>query len=417
MEIEKRVLVVEDDLRSASVLKEILEISGYKVTIADNGKLGLETYLADPFPIVISDLEMPLMGGKELVSKLREVENPPLVIIETAHNETETVIDIMRLGVYDYLVKPIQLNELLIKVNRAFEYFETKQTKLALEKERYIRMQEEIDWLKWIGENSGNAGVNAKSKEQALFYNLKSSIVQGAGFGVLVSLLDIMAKSSKREGNNYLVSSELMEEVITNNLVAKNIIKSFTDINKILNDEIKLEIVKVDKIYELINSEIHNLEKYSSLKKQKVLIDQPKPRFGLFAMHINLDFFKRVIREILINAMKFSPADAKITLLLNIEEDQCLVIQIMNPAVEDNKKRIGIPMEYENLVFEPFFRMNQFLNSGFDTLDIGMGLTMVRHVIKKHNGEASIFNIKDYRDFSNSKFQVNIKIKLPVNLK
>ena len=89
----------------------------------------------------------------------------------------------------------------------------------------------------------------------------------------------------------------------------------------------------------------------------------------------------------------------------------------MNPAVEDNKKRIGIPMEYENLVFEPFFRMNQFLNSGFDTLDIGMGLTMVRHVIKKHNGEASIFNIKDYRDFSNSKFQVNIKIKLPVNLK
>ena len=59
--------------------------------------------------------------------------------------------------------------------------------------------------------------------------------------------------------------------------------------------------------------------------------------------------------------MKFSPADAKITLLLNIEEDQCLVIQIMNPAVEDNKKRIGIPMEYENLVFEPFFRMNQFL--------------------------------------------------------
>ncbi len=416
MEIEKRILVVEDDARSASFLKEALEIYGYKVAVADNGKSGFELFQAEPFPLVISDLEMPFMGGKELIAKLNELEFPPIIIVQTAHHETAIVIDIMRLGIYDYLIKPIQVNELVLKVTRAFETYRLKRMQAALEKERIIRMEDELNWFKWIEENAGRSSSNERSREQTLFYNLKSSIVQGAGFGVLVSLIDFISKSAKKEGNQYLISTELMEEVFKNNLVAKNIIKSFAEINKILNDEIKLNPLTLDKIYEFVKTETVGLNKYSSIKNQTILIDQSKSRFSNFKMYANLDFFKKLIDELLLNAMKFSPLESKITILLNIEEEKNLVIQVMNPAVEDNKKRIGIPMEYENLVFEPFYRMNQFLTSGYDTLDIGIGLTMIKYILKKHNGEAAIYNIRDHRDFSGSKFQVNAKIKLPIIL-
>lgn len=414
MEIEKKILVVEDDDMSATVLKNTLNLAGYKVTIADNGKVALELLEHIFFPLIISDLEMPFVGGKELIAKLANMEIPPIVIVQTAHKEIETIIDVMKLGVSDYLIKPVYIDELLLKVERGFESFRMRQIKVAAEKEKMVRMQEELDWFKWIEENAGKGSASVKSKEQALFYNLKSSIVQGAGFGVIVSLIDLISKSAKKEDKHYLVNADLMEEVLKNNLVAKKIIKSFTDINKILNDEIKLTAVSITDIYEFVKLEIQQLQKYSAIKNHTILIDQPKSRFSSFKAELNMDFFKKLIDEVFINAMKFSPSESKITILLNLEDEKYLNIQVMNPALEDNKKRIGVPLEYENLVFEPFFRMNQFLSSGYDTLDIGIGLTTVKYIAKKHNGEVAISNIKDYRDFSRAKLQVDVKIKIPV---
>jgi DNA-binding NtrC family response regulator len=122
-ELDKRILIVEDDEKSARFLREALEIYGYNVTVADNGKSGLQIYEADPFPLIISDLEMPVMGGRELISRLVTVNTPPVVIVQTAHNEVSMVTDIMRLGVYDYLVKPVNINDLILKVKGAFESF------------------------------------------------------------------------------------------------------------------------------------------------------------------------------------------------------------------------------------------------------------------------------------------------------
>lgn len=128
MEIEKRILIVEDDEKSASYLKDALEIYAYSVTIAYNGKSGLDYFLENPFPVIISDLEMPYSGGRELISNLAEVTIPPVILVQTAHNEANIMQEILNLGVFDYLIKPIRVKELVSKVASAFEAYAIRQS-------------------------------------------------------------------------------------------------------------------------------------------------------------------------------------------------------------------------------------------------------------------------------------------------
>lgn len=410
---DKRVLIAEDDPRSARLLKETLQLSGYEVTVATNGKEALDAFNKSPFPLVITDLEMPNMGGKELVAVLNNSENPPMIIVETAHSKSTVIVDIMKLGVFDYLIKPIDINELLMKSEKAIETFNLKTLKISFEKERIARMEEELSWFRWAEQHSGESQMDQKSKEQALFYNLKSSIVQGNGFGVIVSLLDLIAKSAKKEDKNYIINADIMDEVFKNNTVAKNIIKSFTEINKVLNDKVQLTEAPVSEIVNLLQEIKTELHSYTNIKSQRIEIDQARFNNEEISVNIHKDFLRRAFRELIINGMKYSPKNSTITIIFNKEGNNTLIIQFLNPAVTDQKKRTGIPMEFENLIFEPFFRMNQVINEGFDTLDIGMGLTTSKYVISKHNGIIKAFNVKDYTDIAGSRFLVNFKVTLP----
>ena len=118
---DRSILVVEDDERSSQLLKDVLEGSGYNVVLASNGKEAQSILEKRNFPLVITDLEMPEVNGQELIRHLSNSGNDAEIIVETCHNESEVIIDVMKNGIYDYLIKPIDLNELLLKVQRAIE--------------------------------------------------------------------------------------------------------------------------------------------------------------------------------------------------------------------------------------------------------------------------------------------------------
>ncbi len=133
---QKRILVAEDDTSIANMLKDLLQGEGYAVDIAGNGKEALDFFKRDPYPVVITDIEMPIMDGNELVYHLNQYDFPPIIFIETVHREVEMIIDVMRKGVHDYLTKPIDLDELLIKVYKAFEFYELKRTNREVVKQK-----------------------------------------------------------------------------------------------------------------------------------------------------------------------------------------------------------------------------------------------------------------------------------------
>ncbi|MDT3697280.1 MAG: sigma-54 dependent transcriptional regulator [Ignavibacterium sp.] len=116
-----KILVVDDEEIIRDSLFYILEKEGYQVDKAENGKTAYEKILADHFDLVITDIEMPLMKGTELLEKIKTINFQTSVIIITAFGSLDTAISALRNGASDYILKPVEFDELIIKVQRLFE--------------------------------------------------------------------------------------------------------------------------------------------------------------------------------------------------------------------------------------------------------------------------------------------------------
>ena len=118
-----RILVVDDDDNLRWVLKTQLEDMGYDVSTAANGEAAFVSIEKDPPALVLTDLKMPGLSGMELVDRIQShYPEVPSVII-TAFGTIQSAVQAMRAGAYDYLMKPIDFEELALVVNRVLEHF------------------------------------------------------------------------------------------------------------------------------------------------------------------------------------------------------------------------------------------------------------------------------------------------------
>ena len=111
--MQPRILLIEDDLSTASASKKVLQAEGYDVDLADRGDDGLTQATARSFDLVLTDLRLPGLSGLELAARLHAAKPKLPIIMMTAHGTTDTAIEATKLGVYEYLVKPFEADELL----------------------------------------------------------------------------------------------------------------------------------------------------------------------------------------------------------------------------------------------------------------------------------------------------------------
>jgi two-component system response regulator PilR (NtrC family) len=117
----RKILVVDDEQIIRESLSYVLSKEDYQVDEAENGKAAYEKLLETTYDLVITDLEMPEMKGTELLDKLRNLSVQTATIVVTAYGSLETAISALRSGASDYILKPVEFDELLIKVKRLFE--------------------------------------------------------------------------------------------------------------------------------------------------------------------------------------------------------------------------------------------------------------------------------------------------------
>jgi two-component system, NtrC family, response regulator HydG len=116
-----RVLVVDDEPSARTALKDLLKSEGYEVDLAADGVAALERLADLPPDIVITDLDMPRMGGLALLKELRERNKDLPVIVVTSAAELRPAVEAMRAGATDYLGKPVDFEALLLAVTQALE--------------------------------------------------------------------------------------------------------------------------------------------------------------------------------------------------------------------------------------------------------------------------------------------------------
>jgi len=116
---KKRILVVDDEQNSREGLTKILIKEGYEVVAAESGQTALAKAKKQEFDLIITDLRMPEITGIDVLEKIREKKPDIGVIIVTAYGEVNSYLKAMTLGAFEYLNKPIKLDELRRVIHKA----------------------------------------------------------------------------------------------------------------------------------------------------------------------------------------------------------------------------------------------------------------------------------------------------------
>ncbi len=189
--MSKKILVVDDEDIIRESISFILQKEGYTVDSAENGAVAYEKVQEVEYDLVISDIEMPEMKGIELLEKIVRLNLHTSVIMITAYGSLETAIRALRAGAGDYLLKPLDFDELTVKVSRVFQLKEliTENQVLKHELHRQYdfsniigkskKMQDIFKMIRAVSETdstvliTGNSGTGKELVAKAIHFNSK----------------------------------------------------------------------------------------------------------------------------------------------------------------------------------------------------------------------------------------------------
>lgn len=406
-----KILIAEDEPVSAKILQTILSDTRYDVTFVEDGLAAFNQILKNDYSLLITDINMPKMNGFELIQNINNSEKDPIIIVQSAIQELEHVIEIMKHGVFDYIIKPLNKDDLLFKIDKAEENYRLKKVNQVVEKEKEIRIKNQIS-VKNSVENILNKNFDRFDEE--LFHNIRTGFSQGAGFGGLIALISLIKTQAKKSDNSYIIDASLMNLIIENSKMAEKALKAFQEIDNIIKQKFDFEDISLFEFHNLIQEVINKQSIKLKFKNQHIKISENNYKNYPQKISINKKLIIQAFEELFINAMKYSKDDTYIMIFLNIS-DTFTSISILNQSVKNDSQREYIPEEYSRLIFEPFFRLTKTVDERYGTLEFGLGLTIVEKIIRKHNGKISISQVQNYTDIEMaSKSMVNFEIILPI---
>jgi len=172
---DARILVVDDELSMREVLEITLRQEGYDVTVADGGEAALRALDAAPFDLDVTDLRMRGVDGLAVLRAVKERAPGTAVLMLTAFASTDTAVEAMKLGAYDYVTKPFKLDELRLTIASALERKQLREENQALRRQlqrerglpnfvgRSRRMLEVFETIRKIADSPSNVMITGET--------------------------------------------------------------------------------------------------------------------------------------------------------------------------------------------------------------------------------------------------------------
>jgi two-component system nitrogen regulation response regulator NtrX len=204
------ILVIDDDRPIRSTLKEILEFEKFKVDEAEDGLAAILKIEKKNYDLVLCDIKMPKMDGIEVLHKIQELKPEMPVVMISGHGDIETAVGAIKLGAFDFIAKPLDLNRLLVTVRNALDRTELVEETKQLRKKVYKSKLNDI-----IGESEPIMAVKAMIEKVAPT-DARVLITGNNGTGKELVARNLHQNSSRKkapfiEVNCAAIPSELIE--------------------------------------------------------------------------------------------------------------------------------------------------------------------------------------------------------------
>ncbi len=406
--MKERVLIAEDDDISFSILQRILENESYEVIRARNGYEAINLLKPNHFPIMLLDLNMPEISGYQVLEETRRMETPPVVIIQTSDNDIQSIIRNMRAGAFDYILKPVNPEELVFKAGRAMEVF-------------HIRALQNHLHTDSIEESARKADAHAAPQKlslknlhrytKTLFESLQTNFNQGAGIGMLISLVSLLMMQAKKEGSNYVVPAETMDLILQNASMAEKALNRINELHFLQDRDLEVVPFSREQVHKMLQEIIASVEPFGKIKNHRIHLADNDVFFDKGELRLNRSLFSQALQEILINAFKFSLENTDVYVIYGAM-DKILSLSILNSPHSKDLRQSGFVNDLNQIIFEPFFREEKAVDERFATLDYGLGLTYAKVIIERHGGTISASSVQD--DRISPEQLVSIDIELPL---
>src|SRR5215207_4412960 len=116
------VLIVDDLISIHEMLEAVIQPTGFSTVFATDGEKALERYKAEKFDLVLADIDMKPMDGITLLKQVKLIDPNAVVIIMTAYASTESAVQALKFGAFDYLQKPFRVDQLIATLKRGIEF-------------------------------------------------------------------------------------------------------------------------------------------------------------------------------------------------------------------------------------------------------------------------------------------------------
>ena len=392
---DKRILIVDDEEAIRTLFALSLSERYECVTAADTQE-ALKLLVAQQFALVIADVQMPGLSGVELLRKIISDFPDTLVIMVTGVDRSQRVIDALRIGAFDYLIKPCDLDVLQLRVEQALERrtllrngkryqeeLEIHNAELAAQKAELIRLQAQLlqsEKMASLGQLAGGVAHELNNPAGFIYSNMESLDRYAAGLARLLAVYDRAILSPELQSQATAIKEEIKYEELLGELASiiadcqegarriRDIVTNLRTFSR-LDDE---ETRQVD-LHAGIDATIRLLSQYYNsdhiaLKREYAAL----PKIHCVAGQLN-----QVWMNLLMNAAQAIGQGPGIVRIETGMKDELVFVKISDTGH-------GIVPETLGRIFDPFFTTKPV---GEGT---GLGLSISYGIVKSHGGTISV---------------------------
>ncbi len=364
--LEGCVLVVDDNPTNLSVLVNLLRDVGLRVLVATDGESAIEqTQYVKP-DLILLDVMMPGIDGFETCQRLKaNIETTKIpIIFMTALSETVDKVRGLSLGAMDYVTKPFEHEEVLVRIR----------THLTIAKQRQIIESQNLDLQNEVGDR--------KRAEEALtiFFHAVSHDLRNPVTG-LIMVLDNLIKANQNLENN--IKDNIILPRTTLDRMRQSGDRQLALINSLLeshSNNVHGIVIhpQPTMIKEVIQAAIDDLQGF--LEETEVDLQVP---FDLPLTDIDAASVCRVFQNLIANAIKHNPPNLKLTISAQINPENMLLCEV-------NDNGVGLTREQSEHLFELYAQGKSQNNLNRRSLSLGLGLYICRQIVQAHGGEIGV---------------------------